>query len=105
MKILALERELPGATTECFEPLLKDEARCVWRLQQSGVVREIYFHAEQHTAILVLECANMEDARFLLAPLPLVKAGLIDFDLIPLAPYDGFARLFVKPLDEGKTDA
>jgi muconolactone delta-isomerase len=101
MKILALERELPGATPERFEPLLKDEARCVWRLQQSGVVREIYFHAEQHTAILVLECANTEEAHQLLADLPMVTAGLIDFDLIPLVPYDGFARLFVKPLEDG----
>ena len=27
-------------------------------------------------------------------PLPLVAAGLIRFELIPLAPYPGFARLF-----------
>jgi hypothetical protein len=29
-----------------------------------------------------------------LATLPLVSQGLIDFDLIPLRPYPGFARLF-----------
>jgi hypothetical protein len=26
--------------------------------------------------------------------LPLVEADLITFDLLPLIPYDGFARLF-----------
>jgi len=30
----------------------------------------------------------------LLATLPLVQARLIAFDIIPLAPYPGFGRLF-----------
>jgi muconolactone delta-isomerase len=99
MKFLALERELPGATAERFQPLLKDEARRVWEFQQSGALREIYFHAEEHTAILMLECAHAEEARHLLATLPLVQAGLIEFDLIPLVAYDGFARLFTGPVE------
>lgn len=96
MKIMALERELPGATAEQFQPLLGEEARHVWELQQKGVLREISFHAEKHTAVLVLECTDAGEAHRLLAMFPLVRAGLIDFDLIPLAPYDGFARLFVE---------
>jgi len=94
LKLLALERELPGATAEQFQPLLKDEARRVWELQQSGQLREIYFNADRHTAVLVLECDSIEEARRLLDTLPLVLAGLITFELIPLAPYDGFNRLF-----------
>lgn len=94
MRLLALERELPGATAEAFRALLKDEARGVWELQQSGVLREIYFNADQHTAVLVLECSDREAALQLVARLPLVQAGLITFDLIPLVPYDGYARLF-----------
>ena len=94
MKILALEQELPGATAEQFQPLLESEAARVWELQQSGALREIYFRLDRHTAVLVLECADAEEARQFLSTLPLVAAGLIDFDIIPLAPYDGFARLF-----------
>jgi muconolactone delta-isomerase len=104
MKFLALEHELSGATADKFQPLLKDEARCVWELQQSGALREIYFHAEKHTAVIVLECAHVEEARHLLATLPLVQAGLIDFELIPLVAYDGFARLFTRPVDGEVTD-
>ncbi len=98
MKFLAIERELPGATAEAFRPLLEDEARRVWELQQSGALREIDFDAERHIAVLVLECKDKDEALQLLATLPLVKADLIAFDLIPLVPYDGFARLFVKPI-------
>jgi muconolactone delta-isomerase len=94
MKILALEQDLPGATAGQFHPHLKAEAARVWELYQSGVLREIYFRADRHSAVLVLECASLEDARQELNSLPLVQAGLIEFELIPLAPYPGFARLF-----------
>lgn len=93
MNLLALERELPGATPQAFQPLLRDEARRVWDLQQCGKLHDIYFHATDHTAVLMLECSGVEEAYQLLATLPLVAAGLIEFEIIPLAPYDGFARL------------
>jgi hypothetical protein len=95
MKILAIERELPGATPEKFQPLLTDEARRVWELQQAGPLREIYMTDEGRRAVMILECAEAEEARQILVSLPLVKAGLIEFDLYPLMPYAGFARLFV----------
>jgi len=94
MKFLALERELASATAEAFQPLLKDEARRLWELQQAGLLREAYFDADHHTAVLMLECSDTQAAWTLLAGLPLVQAGLIAFDLIPLVPYDGYARLF-----------
>ena len=96
MKILAMERETPGARAEDFLPHLKEEASCLWGLVQAGLVRETYFRADQHTAILVLEVPSVEEARVLLSRLPLVSAGLIGFELIPLIPYDGFSRLFSK---------
>lgn len=94
MKILALERENSGATAAGFAPYLKSEAARVWELYQAGVIRELYFRQDRHTAVLVLECASLSRAEEALASLPLVKGGLIAFDLLPLAPYDGFGRLF-----------
>ena len=97
MKFLALEIEKPGLTGADFEPHLKPEAARAWALVQSGSLRELYFRADRHTAVLVLECASPEEAQQALDSLPLVKAGLITFELIPLAPYTGFARLFASP--------
>ena len=94
MKFLALEHELPNATPEQFKPLLEPEARRLWELVQAGLVRETYFRADRHDAVLMLECEAAEQAQLALKSLPLVEAGLIMFELIPLAPYDGFARLF-----------
>jgi len=94
VKILALEKEIPGTPATVFRALLKAEAAKAWELYQQGVVRELYFNAEEHTAVLVLECQNMQAARRILAQLPLVQAGLIEFEVIPLLPYDGFEWLF-----------
>lgn len=94
MKILALEHELPGASAERFQEYAKAEARKAWELHQSGTIRELYFHADQHTAVLVMECASTGEAKAVLADLPFVRQGLIEFELIPLVAYSGFARLF-----------
>jgi hypothetical protein len=94
MKILAIEHELPGATRSKFEPYLLAETRRVWELYQSGVLREIYFRADVTVAILMLECADVKEAQRVLDSLPLVQAGMITFEIIPLKAYPGFARLF-----------
>ncbi len=93
MKFLALERELTN-DPDAFQPYLHAEAEQAWALYQTGVLRECYFRADQHTAVLILECADTAEAREVLDSLPLVKAGLIAFDVLPLMPYTGFARLF-----------
>ncbi len=96
MKILAIEKELPNTTEESFQPLLQAEAGKVWEYYQAGVIRELYFHAEQHTAVLILECNSRAEAEEVVNTLPLVQAGLIRFELLPLIPYSGFTRLFSK---------
>lgn len=94
MKILALEKETPGATSGEFAPHLKAEATRVWELYKSGFIREMYFRQDRKEAVLVLECAGAEEAHQILGTLPLVQAGLINFEIIPLIPYPGFERLF-----------
>jgi len=94
MKILALERESPGADAGDFAPHLTAEAARVWELQQADVIREVYFRADRPEAVLVLECASLDEAAYVLETLPLVEAGLITFDVIPLKPYPGLSRLF-----------
>jgi muconolactone delta-isomerase len=97
VKILAIEKEVPGVADEDFAPHLKAEAAQVWELHQAGVIRELYFRADWSGAVLMLECAGVEEAAGVLSTLPLVEAGLIAFDVIPLKAYPGFSRLFAEP--------
>ena len=96
MKILALEHELPRATTEQFQKYAVAEARKAWELYQAGVVRESYFRADRNEAVLILECQSVDEAWEALSTLPLVQNQLITFELIPLKSYSGFERLFEK---------
>ena len=93
MKILAIEKEIPGVKDSDYKPYLEAEARNAWDLQQLGLIREIYF-TEDHCAVLVLEADNKVHARQIINQLPLVQNKLIDFELLILNPYPGFARLF-----------
>jgi hypothetical protein len=96
MRILAMERENPGVTGADFAPHLKAEAATVYELMQADVIREIYFRQDRPEAVLILECADADAARAVLDTLPLVQAGLITFEVIPLGPYPGWKRLFVE---------
>lgn len=95
MRILAIERPVQGVTDDRFTPeLAAAEARRAWDLHQAGPIRELFFRADESAAVLMLECSDVDEAHRVLAGLPLVAAGLIDFELIPLRAYPGFARLF-----------
>ncbi|MFC2094029.1 superoxide dismutase [Bacteroidota bacterium] len=94
MKILAIEKEIEEKSSDDFKPYLKDEAMAVWELYRKNFIREIYFRNDKTSAVLMLECASVEEAEKTLTELPLVKEKLIYFELIPLVAYPGFERLF-----------
>ena len=95
MRILALERDVPGAADDAYTAeLLRAEALRAWQLYQDGIVRELYFRADRTEAVILLECDGVDEAQAALQTLPLVQAGLVAFDCIPLKAYPGFERLF-----------
>jgi len=94
MKVLALGRDLVAQDDLRFAELRPAEARTVWGLLQRDVLREVYYRADRANGVLVFEVPDVDAARAAVDSLPLVAAGLIDFDLVPLKPYPGFARLF-----------
>jgi hypothetical protein len=46
---------------------------------------------------LVFECEDAAEAERLVGSLPIVEAGLLDFEVIALRPYVGLRRLFENP--------
>jgi len=94
VKILAIEHELSNSSADQFKEYARAEALKVWELQQSSVIREIYFRADRDEAVLVLECESISEAQEILGTLPFVGSNLISFEIIPLKAYPGLARLF-----------
>lgn len=94
MKILCLDRPLPGATFDKYQPHLKDEVRHTWQAYKKGIVRDIYFRQDRPGVAILVECASVDDAKKAFADFPLVKAGLIEIDAIPLGPFLNWEALF-----------
>lgn len=95
MKILALEVEnFPVKWNDVEPALLRMEAKRVYDLEQQDLIRQIYFRADTKSAVIEWEAGSVEAVSGLLAGFPLVKAGLIHFEVFALEPYTGFNRLF-----------
>jgi hypothetical protein len=93
MKILAISKLTPNTTMDKVVPHLQKEARHVWEMYKSGVAREVYMAADNSKAVLVLECPSADEAQKALGELPLVKAGLLTFDVTVLVPFAGWGTL------------
>lgn len=96
MKLLVLPKPIEGVSREEILRHAPAEIQAVWELYKQGVVREFYTRAnEAGRVVLILESASEEAARDALTSLPFVQLHLIDFDVIPLAPFFGLEHLSV----------
>ena len=94
MMILALDSGLDTDPAKIDALLTEDVAR-VWELHAEGTLRAIYQRGDNPFAVLILECADLDEARAKLGTIPFVKAGITTFDtVIPLQPFTGFRALF-----------
>lgn len=95
MKMLVLPRPREGVPAEALQQHAAAEIRAVWDLYAQGLCREFYVRAaEPGRVVLMFECATVEAAQEALAALPFARLHLIDFEVIPLAPFVGLTRLF-----------
>lgn len=96
MKIIAISKLPPGITVEALKHHQVTEAAKAWQFYKSGVFYEIYLRTDQPGAVVVMECADVEEAKAKIDTLPMVKAGVLDFDVIPLGPFLPYELLFSK---------
>jgi len=100
MKILVMPKPIEGVSREELLQHAAAEIQAVWQLYAQGICREFYTRAnEAGRAVLMFESESVETAKEALATLPFVQLHLIDFDLIPLAPFNGLVRLFQAPIE------
>jgi hypothetical protein len=98
VKVLAIGHAQIGVGWEHIAPYVGEEARRMWELYETDRVREFYLRADHRPGVvLVLECDDVMEAEHLVVKLPIVEAGLLAFEVIPLRPYVGFTELFQDP--------
>ncbi len=80
-----------GHLTRAFRPgvaqaTMPQEVRDTVELYLNGKISDWYVRKDQPGVVFILDLTDATAARDLLAQLPLVKAGQLEFDLIPLGP-------------------
>ena len=83
MRVLAICRPAPGATPEQIAQHVREEGQRLEQLRAAGTLLDAYSPGSPG-AVLVLEAADLEEARSFVGDLPLAAAGLIDAELIGL---------------------
>jgi hypothetical protein len=91
MKFLALIARKPAIREDDIEPFLEPEAERVRQLYTQGVIRSAFSRGDVKGAVLELECADLDAARRTVETLPFWQQKMIDFEVVPLLPYRGFA--------------
>ena len=102
MKVIAIDKILPTATEENIRGVVIREALHIWLLYSKDVVREVYFRKDRPGVVLHLECTDAAEAKRILSTFPMVKAGVIDFDIIPLGHFVPFGMLIDQELLKGQ---
>ena len=94
MKIYGYNTLCEGASLEKMMPLLKDEVSLMWQKQKEGVLREVYLRTDVHLVVIVLECADVDEAKRVMGEFPMVKNNLIEFHFMPVTVFEPFQVLF-----------
>lgn len=86
MQILAVLNLKEGIAPDKMGPYLKDEVKHTLESYLDGNIRSFWFRGDRPGVVFMLESKDEEDARRVMADLPLAAAGLVDLELIPLKP-------------------
>jgi hypothetical protein len=94
MQFLLIARVVEGVAMEQVLLHVKAEAEAVWQKYTHEIVRSIHYIVDMSGAVLMCEAANLEAMQEIAAQFPMVKAGVLKIEVLPLKPYTGLASLF-----------
>ncbi len=86
MQVLAIARIRDGTSIEQILPLIKPEAAQVWEFYATGKPRTIYHIAGKNGAVMIWDVSSVEEVEAELQKFPLVEAGILACEVIPLKP-------------------
>jgi hypothetical protein len=96
MKFIAIIDVVPGAPLERLRAELSNELKESWKLYAAGTLREAYATDAPTRVVFVLEAADAASAATDLGNLPLIRAGLLAYELIELRPFANWSLLFAR---------
>jgi hypothetical protein len=85
-KVLAIGSFTAQAPASKWKPIVPAEMRQTALLYLNGKIDQWYVRPDQSGVVFVMNVTDPAEAKALLDPLPLGRAGLMTFELIPLGP-------------------
>ena len=96
-KLLAIGRWTAKGTPNARTPILSTEMRETARLYLAGKIDQWFFKTDESGVVLIMNLADPNEAHELLEQLPLGRAGMMEFEIIPLGPLKPLATLLGEP--------
>ena len=96
-KLLAIGSFTAKATPNLWAPILPSEMRETARLYLAGKIDQWYVKPDQSGVVFILNVTDPKAAHELLDKLPLGRAGLMEFQFIPLGPLSPLRLLLSEP--------
>jgi hypothetical protein len=97
MKFIILVSRKTGADMTQAAALQQEEVRVIWGMHKAGFVRSMNLRADQPGMVAEVEAADIEEVKRQMLTLPMEKAGLMDYQIIPLTPFTGYELLWKEP--------
>jgi len=96
-RILAIGRLTSRSTPGAMKEVLPQEVHDTVKLYLEGKIEQWYVRKDEAGVVFILNITDVNEARRTLAQLPLGRANLMEFDLIPLGPLSPLAALSGSP--------
>lgn len=96
-RILAVGTFAPNTTPETWRPYIDAEVRQTVELYLSGKIEQWWVKPDQSGVVFVFDAKDTITVQALLDALPLGRAALMRFELIPLGPLSPLRQLLQKP--------
>lgn len=84
---------LDSARNPNMKHLLQEEQAHARKSYTDGSIRQIWLQSPGPGAVALLEANSLDDAKRLASGFPLAQAGLLNINVIALAPYAGFGAI------------
>ena len=85
-RVLAIGSLTAKATAEALPAVLEREVPATLQLYLQGSIDDWYAKPDQTGVVFILNVTTVDEARALLDPLPLGRAGMMTFTLTPIGP-------------------
>jgi hypothetical protein len=92
MKVFAIANPTKPLTPEDLKPHMDNEVPATLQHYLEGKIEQFWFR-EKLGPIFLMDVASVEEAKSVLGTLPLVKADLMHYDLMPVGPLMPLGRL------------